>query len=128
MSRFGISNTRGVMDLTEWHALRTRLGMDDNSMRIILDPAVRRTAIEVRDQIKSDTPVKTGNLRDSIEDHMLAPSDHAVETFVWYAPIVESRPPSHGSKPGAMFARNLDFAEQRLRHNLDDLIQTLVGP
>lgn len=128
MPDYDITNRRGVMDLSEWNALRVRLGMDDQSMRTALDPAVKQAAIESRDKIKSDTPVLTGNLQASIEQHQLAASDHEVATYVWYAPIVESRSPSVGSKPGAMFARNLDYVEERLRKNLDDHIQRLVGP
>ena len=121
--------SKGVMDLSEWNAMLLRLGMDDHGLRVALDPAVKQAAIESRDKIKADTPVKTGNLRDSIEEHMLAPSDHEVATAVWYAPVVESRPPGGPAKGrGAMFAQNLDYVEERLRLQVDEALQKLMGP
>lgn len=119
----------GVMDRSEWDALLNRMGRDDYAMRLALDPAVHEAAVDVREKVKSNTPVKTGNLRDSIEDRQIAVADHEVGTTVWYAPIVESRPPvgpAYGR--GAMFASNLDYAEERLRHHLDQRIQLLMGP
>lgn len=128
MPDYSIGYNKGVMDLSKWRAMMQRLGMDDHGLRVALNPAVRQAAIESRDKIKADTPVKTGNLQDSIEQHMLAPSDHEVATAVWYAAIVESRSPDVASKPGAMFARNLDYVEERLRVNIADTLQKLMGP
>lgn len=119
------TNSSVTVDRSQWDALMKRFGVGDPQGSLaIMDSAVHRAAVSYRDKVREDTPVKTGNLQASIDDAPLGPSDHEVATYVWYAPIIEGRPPN-GPKKGAMFAKNLAYGQQRLNEEVERQLEAL---
>lgn len=123
-----------TVDRKEWDALYTSLigarpgqGSEATVLRV-LDPAVHSAAKETRKMVAEDTPVDTGLLKSSWTDAKLKDSDHLVANMVYYAPIVESRPPGGPQKyRGAMIAQNLARIEATLIREIVKRLTALIS-
>lgn len=124
-----------AFDRREWDAFYARMtGADPRSLSSkaagmgIADEAVKIAAQRGQELIKADTPVLTGTLQGSIETLQNAPADWSIATFLYYAGIVESRPPGGPARGrGAMFAQNTARIQVILDEEVRKLIDRLAG-